>query len=98
MCLDGRGGEDVGSGARFHRHGNNHRAGVALEIRGPSPVEGEYQRSRRVGVFDNNGNAAAGLRDDEAPRAVELVCRTGKQYAGQVSGGRRRGAGFDGDI
>ena len=46
MRLDGRGGEDVGGGARFHRHSNSHRAGVALEIRGPRPVEAEVQRSR----------------------------------------------------
>ena len=92
MRLDGRGGEDVGGGARFHCHGNSHRAGVALEIRGPRPVEAEYQRSRRFGVIDDGFDTSAGLRDDEAPRAVEGVCHARKQYAGQVSGGRRRGA------
>ena len=51
MRLDGRGGEDVGGGARFHRHGNSHRAGVALQIRRPRPVEAQVQRSRRVGVL-----------------------------------------------
>ena len=97
MRLDGRGGEDVGGSARFHKDNSGHRAGVALEIRGPRPVEAKLQRSR-IRVLDNNVNAAAGLCDDEAPRAVELVCHARKQYAGQVGGGRRRGAGFDGDI
>ena len=64
----------------------------------PRPVEAEYQRSRRVGVFDDGLDAAPRLRDDEAPRAVELVCHTRKQDAGQVGGGRRHGAGFDSDI
>ena len=84
MRLGGRGGEDVGGGARFHGHGNGHRA-MALEIRGPRTVEAEYQRSR-IRVLDNNVNAAARLRDDEAPRSVELVRHTRKQDAGQVGG------------
>ena len=64
----------------------------------PATLRSRPRRSRRVGVFDNNVNAAAGLRDDEAPWAVELVRHTRKQNTGQVGGGRRRGAGFDGDI
>ena len=70
---------------------------MALEIRRSPTVEAEHQRSR-IRVLDNNVNATPRLRDDEAPRAVEGVRHTRKHNAGQVDGGRRRGAGFDGDI
>ena len=71
---------------------------MALEIRRSRTVEAEVQRSRRVRVFDDSLDAASRLRDDEAPRAVEVVCHTRIQNAGQASGRGRRGAGFDGDI